>query len=80
MEEEAPSPIPQYSSYKRAFGSPSIMVANFTYFYILLCKIINSIKQQSFVSTQTNDQTVLFQTIQCSIICLHSVYVSNSSI
>ena len=27
----------------------------------------NSIKQQSFVCTQLNDQTVLFQTIQFSI-------------
>ena len=31
---------------------------------VLLCIINNSIKNQSFVYTQLNDQTVLFLTIQ----------------
>ena len=34
----------------------------------MLFNINTSIKHQSFVYTQLNDQTVLFQTIQCSII------------
>ena len=33
----------------------------------MLCIPYNSIKYQSFVYTQLNDQTVLFQTIQFSI-------------
>ena len=37
------------------------------WFHILLCIIKNSIKHLSFVYTQLNDQTVLFQTIQFSI-------------
>ena len=36
-------------------------------FSILLCITNNSIKHQSFVYTQLNDQTVLFLTIQFSI-------------
>ena len=35
---------------------------------VLLCITNNSIKHQSFVYTQLNDQTVLFLTIQFSII------------
>ena len=46
----------------------------------MLCIIDNLIKQWSFVYTQLTNQTVLFQTIQFSIICLHSVKISNSSI
>ena len=34
------------------------------WFQLLLCITDNSIKHQSFVYTQLNDQTVLFQTIQ----------------
>ena len=34
---------------------------------VLLCIINNSIKHQSFVYTQLNDQIILFQTIQFSI-------------
>ena len=34
---------------------------------MLLCTTNNSIKHQSFVYTQLNDQSVLFQTIQFSI-------------
>ena len=34
---------------------------------VLLCITNNSIKDQSFVYTQLNDQTVLFQTIQFSM-------------
>ena len=41
----------------------------------------NSIKQQTFVYTQLNDQTVLFQKFnQAQVICLHSVEMSTSSI
>ena len=36
------------------------------WFQVLLCIINNSIKHQSFVYTQLNDQTVLFLTIQSS--------------
>ena len=36
-------------------------------FHILLCVTNNSINRQSFVYTQLNDRTVLFQTIQFSI-------------
>ena len=46
---------------------------------VLLCITNNSIKHQSFVYTQINDQTVLFQTIQFSIshlffVCLFGFY------
>ena len=37
------------------------------WFQVLLCITKNSIKHPSFVYTQLNDQTVLFQTIQFSI-------------
>ena len=37
------------------------------WFQVFLCTINNSIKCQSFVHTQLNDQTVLFLTIQFSI-------------
>ena len=37
------------------------------WFQVLLCITNNSIKHQSFVYTQLNDQTVLFQTIQFNI-------------
>ena len=37
------------------------------YFQTLLFNTNSSIKHQSFVYTQLNDQTVLFQTIQFSI-------------
>ena len=37
------------------------------WFQILLCITNNSIKHQSFVYIQLNDQTVLFQTIQFSM-------------
>ena len=37
------------------------------WFQVLLCITNNSIKHQSFVYTQVNDQTVLVQTIQFSI-------------
>ena len=37
------------------------------WFQVLLCITNNSIKHQSFIYTQLNDQTVLFQTIQFSI-------------
>ena len=37
------------------------------WFQVLLCITNNSIKYQSFVYTQLNDQTVLFQPIQFSI-------------
>ena len=39
----------------------------------------NSMKYQSFDYPQLNDQTVLFLKIQFNI-CLHSVWMSNSSI
>ena len=37
------------------------------FFQVLLCIINNSTEYQSFVYTQLNNQTVLFQTIQFSI-------------
>ena len=37
------------------------------YFQVLLCITNNSIKHQSFVYTQLNNQTLLFQTIQFSL-------------
>ena len=41
-------------------------------FQILLCITNNSIKHQSFVYTQLNDQTVLFQAIKLStsLVCI----------
>ena len=36
-------------------------------FQVLLCITNNSFKHQSFVYTQLNDQTILFQTIQFSM-------------
>ena len=44
-----------------------ILLHNDTWFQVLLCITNNSIKYQSFVYTQLNDQIVLFQTIQFSI-------------
>ena len=48
----------------------------------MLCVTNNSIKHQSFVYIQLNDQTVLFWTIQFSInhSFAHSLNVQNSSI
>ena len=43
------------------------------WFQVLLCITNNSIKYQSSVYTQLNDQTVLFLTIQFSISHLHTV-------
>ena len=40
---------------------------------VLLCITNNSIKHQSFVYTQLKNQTVLFQTIQISIIHLFAL-------
>ena len=37
------------------------------WFQVLLCITFNSIKHQTFVYTQLNDQTVLFLTIQFNI-------------
>ena len=37
------------------------------WFQVLLCISNNSIKHQSFVYTQLNDQTILFQTIELSV-------------
>ena len=37
------------------------------WFQVLLCISNNSIKHQSFVNIQVNDQTVLFEIIQLSI-------------
>ena len=78
----APSPTPWCSSYRKAFGLPSTMVANFTtllsinkvqWFQVLVCIANNSIKHQSFVYTQLKDQTVLFVIIQFSIINLFAL-------
>ena len=51
------------------------------WFQVLLCITNNSIKQ-SFVYTQLNDQTVLFQSIQFSISHLfaHSLYVKQRTL
>ena len=45
------------------------------WFQVLLCITNNSIKHQSFVYTQLNNQTVLFQTIQFSMsfVCTQSI-------
>ena len=43
------------------------LVNKVKWFKVLLCITINLIKHQSFVYTQLNDQTVLFQIIQFSI-------------
>ena len=43
------------------------------WFQVLLCFTYNSIKHRSFVYTQLNGQTVLFQTIQFSISHLHAL-------
>ena len=43
------------------------------WFLVLLCITNNSIKYQSFVYTQLNDQTVLFLTIQFSINHLYTL-------
>ena len=47
------------------------------WFQVLLCITSNSIRHQSFVYTQSIDQTVLFQTIQFSIshLLVHSLNV-----
>ena len=44
-----------------------ILLPTIKWLQVLLCITNNSIKHQSFVHTQLNDQTVLFQTIQFSI-------------
>ena len=44
-----------------------IILHTVTRFQVLLCITNNSIKYQSLVYTQLNDQTVLFLTIQFSI-------------
>ena len=43
-----------------------ILLHTVKWFQVLLCITNNSIKHQSFVYTQLNDQTVLFQTTQFS--------------
>ena len=43
------------------------------WFQVLLCIINNSIKHQLFVYTELNDQAVLFQIIQFSIIHLFAL-------
>ena len=49
-------------------------------FLVSLCVANTSIKQQSFVDTQLNDQTVLFRKIQFKeVYCLLWVLMSNSS-
>ena len=44
-----------------------ILFHSVKWFQVFLCIINNSIKHQSFVYTQLNDQIVLFLTIQFSI-------------
>ena len=49
-------------------------------FQVLLCITNNSIKHLSFVYTQLNDQTVLFQTIRFSISHLFALSLNVSFI
>ena len=44
-----------------------IILTSLKWFQVLLCITYNSIKYQSFVYTQLNNQTVLLQIIQFSI-------------
>ena len=46
------------------------------WFQVLLCMTYNSIKYQSFVYTQLNNETVLFLTIQCGISHLFALILS----
>ena len=50
------------------------------WFQVLLSITNNSIKHQSFIHTQLNDQTVLFRTIQFSINQLFVARLKVSSI
>ena len=53
-----------------------ILLHTIKWFQVLLCIDNNSIKQHLFVYTQSNDQTVLFLTIQFSMsfICIEFKY------
>ena len=48
-------------------SSIAIYIYIYIYINIYIYKTSNSIKHRSFVYTQLNDRTVLFQTIQSSI-------------
>ena len=54
-----------------------ILVHTVKWFQVLLCITNNSFKHHSFVYTQLNDQTLLFQTIQFSIshLFVHSLNI-----
>ena len=90
-----PNPVFRYKIYDlRAYFVDIHMIKQFYFkqfniaqvngiklFQVLLCITNTSIKHQSFIYTELNDQTVLFLTIQFSIShFLHSVWMSNSSI
>ena len=53
--------------------SKLILLCTVKWFQVLQCITNNSIKHQSFIYTQLNDQTVLFQTIQFSISLLFAL-------
>ena len=58
----------KYNLLKTLLNDPNlILLYRVKWFQVLLCITNNSFKHQSFVYTQLNDQTILFQTIQFSI-------------
>ena len=57
----------QFTCQKQFYFKPFSLVKKLKWSQVLLCITKNSIKYQSFIFTQLNVKTVLFQTIQFSL-------------